>query len=55
LLFLLWRRRTSRCVRAVDLAANNVGLPLDVLRRSDAAPAAVLNVVIAKEAKAAVA
>jgi hypothetical protein len=35
-------------VRAVDLAANNVGLPLDVLRRPDASPAAVLGVVVAK-------
>ena len=35
----------------VDLAANNVGLPLDVLRRPDASPAAVLGVVVAKEAK----
>jgi hypothetical protein len=32
-------------VRAVDLAANNV---LDVLRRPDASPAAVLGVVVAK-------
>ena len=36
-------------VRAVDLAANNVGLPLDVLRRSDASPAAVLGVVVCVE------
>ena len=35
-------------VRAVDLAANNVGLPLDVLRRVDASPATVLGVVVAK-------
>jgi hypothetical protein len=37
-------------VRAVDLAANNVGLPLDVLRRPDAAPPAVLGVVVAQGA-----
>ena len=36
------------CVRAVDLAANKVGLSLDVLRRPDASPAAVLGVVVAK-------
>jgi hypothetical protein len=35
-------------VRAVDLTANNVGLPLDVLRRPDAAPPAVLGVVVVK-------
>jgi hypothetical protein len=35
-------------VRAVDLAANTIGLPLDVLRRPDAAPAAVLGVTVVK-------
>ena len=30
------------------LAANKVGLSLDVLRRADASPAAVLGVVVAK-------
>ena len=35
-------------IRAVDLAANNVGLPLDVLRRVDASPAAELGVVVAR-------